>query len=128
MTFWITLPCILLHNIFYLSTKPYLHYLLHCDQSFIPSLCASHHLAGVTFRTTSSANNLCCSGTCNSNSFTNKLISFNPSYLGGSHNFVPIHCKDRVMCAHRLVETSSFVVNALYLPLNLMQMNRYFSN
>jgi hypothetical protein len=49
---------------------------------------------------------LYCSGTGNSNSFTNKIISINPSYMGGSHSSVPIQCKDKVIHAHRLVDTS----------------------
>jgi len=80
--------------------------LLHCGQSFIPSLCATHHLSRVPFRTTYSANILFCLGTYNSNAFTKKLISINPSYLSGSHDSIPIQHKYRVMHAHWLVETS----------------------
>jgi hypothetical protein len=80
--------------------------LLHCAQSLILFLCVAHHLAGVAFKMTSSANNLCCSGTCNSNDFINTLISVSPSYLGGSYSSVPIQHKDRFIWAHLLVDTS----------------------
>jgi hypothetical protein len=81
-------------------------FLLHYDQSFIPSLCVSHYMDGVTFITTYSANNLCCSGCINSNSFTNILISFNPSHMDGSHISSPIQCKDWVRHGHHLMEDS----------------------
>jgi hypothetical protein len=90
------------------SSEPNLIYIIlfHCDQSFISSLCVSHYLVGFAFKTTYSDRTLCCLGTFNSNSFTNMLISINTSYLCGSHNSIPIQHKDRVMCAHRLVDTS----------------------
>jgi hypothetical protein len=79
--------------------------LLHCDQYFIPSLCATHHLVGVAFRKHQVLTYLLFRY-LQFKLFTNMLISINPSYLGGSHNFVPIQCKDQFMCAHCLVDTS----------------------
>jgi hypothetical protein len=79
---------------------------LRCAQSFISFLCATCHLARVVFKTTSITNILCCSSTYNSNDFINIHILFSPSYLGGSHSSIPTQCKDWVIRAHRLVDTS----------------------
>jgi hypothetical protein len=80
--------------------------LLHYAQVLNTLSVRTHHLAGVAFKMTSSANNLYCSSTCNSNAFINTLISVIPLYLGGSYSYVPIQRKDRFIHAHILVDTS----------------------
>jgi hypothetical protein len=80
--------------------------LIHYFHYYIPSLCATHHLVGVSFNTTSNTKNILCSGIYNSKSFTKEFMSLKPSYLGGTHDSIPIHHNYRVMWVHRLVDTS----------------------
>lgn len=100
MIYWVTFPCILLCNILHLGTKSNLHQ----SSTLLPVFYS--FMAGVDFKTTSNADSLCCSGIRNSNACTKGFMSVKPSYLGGSHNSVPIQRNDLVMRAHHLVDTS----------------------
>jgi hypothetical protein len=80
--------------------------LMHYTPSFIPFLCAAHHLAGFYFKMTYRAKILCGSGICNSNYCINIPISAIPSYQGGSHSSMETQHKDRFIRAHHLVYTS----------------------
>jgi hypothetical protein len=54
----------------------------HRIQSVMFSLCVPHHLAGVDFRASSIANNICCIGTLSSKSDKKASKGFRPSKVG----------------------------------------------
>ena len=54
----------------------------HCNQSIMLLLCAPHHLAGVSLRTSSITNSLCCIGTLSSKSDKKVSKGFRPSKVG----------------------------------------------
>jgi hypothetical protein len=78
----------------------------HCAQSVILLLCVPHHLAGVAFRASSIANNLCCVGTFSSKSDRKASKGFIPSKVGKLLTVVPIQRTSLVNLAHLLVDTS----------------------
>jgi hypothetical protein len=69
-------------------------------------LCVFHHIDGVSFKASSSANNLYCAGTIPSNSNRNVFKLFKPSNVGRLLTSVPIQRTSLVNLAHLCVETS----------------------
>jgi hypothetical protein len=78
----------------------------HCVQFVILLLCVPHHLAGVAFRASSIAKNLCCAGTLVSKSERKASRGFRPSKVGKLLIVVPIQRTSLVNRAHLLVDTS----------------------
>jgi hypothetical protein len=69
-------------------------------------LYVSHHLVGVAFKDSSSANKLYCIGTINSNSNRNVFKLFKPSNVGILLTYVPIQLTTLVNLAHLRIENS----------------------
>jgi hypothetical protein len=69
-------------------------------------LCVPHHLGGVAFKASSSANNLYCTGTIHSNSNRNVSKLFKTSNVGILLTYVPIQQTTLVNLEHLRVETS----------------------
>jgi hypothetical protein len=78
----------------------------HCIHFVILLLCIPHHLAGVDFRASSIARNLCGVGTLDPNSDRKASKGFKPSNVGKLLTIVPIQQTSLVNLAHLLVDTS----------------------
>jgi hypothetical protein len=78
----------------------------HCTHSAMFFLCVPHHLAGVAFKASYSANILCCTGTSLSNSTRNFSKLIKASNVGILLTYVPIQRTTLVNLAHLRVETS----------------------
>jgi hypothetical protein len=79
---------------------------LHWYQSLIFSLCAPHHLVGVSLSEMSRDKNLWMSNTSSSYLIRNSSKSLIPWKLGGSLISIPTHLTAWSIHAHLLVETS----------------------
>jgi hypothetical protein len=67
-------------------------------------LCVPHHLGGVSFKSSSSANNVCFTGTTSSNSNKKVYKQFKPSNVGKLLTSVPIQRTSLVNLAHLRAE------------------------
>ena len=88
------------------SKKRTVNKVRHCTHSAMFFLCVPHHVVGVAFKDSSSANNLYCTGAIPSNSTRNVSKWFKPSNFERLITFVPIQQTTLVNLAHRRVETS----------------------
>ena len=81
----------------------------HCTHSTMFFLCVPHHLVGVAFNASSSANIFYCTGTILSNLARNVSKWFKPSNVGTLLTSVPIQRTALFNLAHHHVETSYIV-------------------